>query len=69
MTADDRACTPVSLQNLNGTEGVNGSSPSESFFEQKNCPQMGDSCCQSKNRRPLSARHSGARGQAPLLRR
>ena len=31
VLADDRACTPVPPQNLNGKEGVNGSSPLEGF--------------------------------------
>ena len=29
--ADDRACTRVTLSNLHGKEGVDGSSPSEGF--------------------------------------
>jgi hypothetical protein len=31
MAADDRACTPLPPQNLNGKEKVDGSNPSEGF--------------------------------------
>src|SRR5580765_1821482 len=31
VLANDRACTPLPPQNLHGKEGVDGSSPSESF--------------------------------------
>jgi hypothetical protein len=40
--ASDRACTRVTLRNLNGKEGVDGSSPSEGL---RKALQMGMSCC------------------------